>query len=188
MAGTPSLRQGGTCNIAKKLQKGDPEFFSVLRGELRRFFMFSLGQGSLGTFFSRGCTPSICHHANKGTSGLWNKEIFDFSITFPVENDRRKYRYLQTKVNQWLAFAAIWRKKIIFSLIHYQQKVDLNTSQKALAFVTIRHRKYHLYVQLYYTKIYARIRICGKILLSYIFVWRKVQKIWYFRETETHEN
>ena len=37
-------------------------------------------------------------------------------------------------------------------------------------------------------QIYAKIRICGKMLLSYIFVWRKAQKIWYFRETETYEN
>ena len=35
---------------------------------------------------------------------------------------------------------------------------------------------------------YTRTHICGRILLAYIFVWRKVQKIWYFRETETYEN
>ena len=42
-----------------------------------------------------------------------------------------------------------------------------------------RIRKFH---------IYAKIHICGKMLLSYIFVWRKTRKIWYFRETETYEN
>ena len=38
---------------------------------------------------------------------------------------------------------------------------------------------------------YTRTRICGKILLSYIFVWRKVQKIWYSvkrKHTKTNKN
>ena len=44
-------------------------------------------------------------------------------------------------------------ENLIFSLIYRQQKVDLNTSKKWLVFVTIRHGKFHLYVQLLYRKI-----------------------------------
>ena len=41
----------------------------------------------------------------------------------------------------------------IFLLKFRQRKDDLNTSKKSLVFVTIRHRKFYLYVQLLYTKI-----------------------------------
>ena len=44
-------------------------------------------------------------------------------------------------------------ENFIFSLKYCQQKVDLNTSKKSFVFATIRHRKFHLYVQLSYTKI-----------------------------------
>ena len=44
-------------------------------------------------------------------------------------------------------------KNFIFYLKYCQQTVDLNASEKSLVFVTIRHRKFHLYVQLSYTKI-----------------------------------
>ena len=44
-------------------------------------------------------------------------------------------------------------ENFIFLLKYRQQKVDLNTSKIPLVFVTIRHRKFHLYVQLSYTKI-----------------------------------
>ena len=44
-------------------------------------------------------------------------------------------------------------ENFIFSLAYRQWKVDLNTSRKSLVFGTIRHRKFHLYVQLSYTKI-----------------------------------
>ena len=55
-----------------------------------------------------------------------------------------KYKHLQRKVDQWLVFAVIRQK---------MSSVDLNASEKSLVFVTIRHRKFHLYVQLSYTKI-----------------------------------
>ena len=42
---------------------------------------------------------------------------------------------------------------LIFLLKYRHRKVDLNTSEKLLVFVTIPHRKFHLYVQLTYTKI-----------------------------------
>ena len=44
-------------------------------------------------------------------------------------------------------------ENFIFSLKYHQRKVDLNTSQKSLVFVTIWLRKFHLYVKLSYTKI-----------------------------------
>ena len=43
-------------------------------------------------------------------------------------------------------------ENFIFSFKYRQQKVDLNASEKSLIFVTIRHRKCHLYVQLSRTK------------------------------------
>ena len=73
------------------------------------------------------------------------------------------------------------------SLLKYRQrKVDLNTTKKCLfswqddkeSFIfTYSHciRKFH---------IYARIPICGKMLLSYIIIWLN-QKIWHFPKTET---
>ena len=74
-----------------------------------------------------------------------------------------------------------------FLLKYCQRKVDLYTSKKLLVFVTIRNfivtssyhiRKFH---------VYAKIRIYGKMLLSYIFVWSKAQKIWYFRDRNIRE-
>ena len=44
-------------------------------------------------------------------------------------------------------------ENFIFSLKYRQRKVDLNTSEKSLVFVTIRHRKFHPYVQLSHKKI-----------------------------------
>ena len=61
----------------------------------------------------------------------------------------KKYKNLQQKVDQWFAFAV----NFIFSLKYRQWKVDLNSSEKSPVFVTIRHRKFHLYVQLSHTKI-----------------------------------
>ena len=45
------------------------------------------------------------------------------------------------------------QRYFIFSLKYCQRKADLNTSEKSLVFLTIRHRKFHLYAQLSYTKI-----------------------------------
>ena len=44
-------------------------------------------------------------------------------------------------------------ENFIFSVKYRRQRVDLNTSKKLLGFVTIRHRKLHLYVEVSYTKI-----------------------------------
>ena len=44
-------------------------------------------------------------------------------------------------------------ENLIFLLIYRQLKVDLDTSKKSLVFVTTRHRKFHIYVQLWYAKI-----------------------------------
>ena len=83
-------------------------------------------------------------------------------------------------------------KNFIFSFKYRQRKVYLYTSKKSLVFITVRHKKFHRKFKSSYRvrkfHIYTRIRICGKMLLSYIFVWRKVKNIWYFRETETYEN
>ena len=93
-------------------------------------------------------------------------------------------------IKSWLmaCFPCNTTENFIFSLKYCQQKVDPNTSRKSHVFGTIRHfiftssyliRKYH---------IYAKKRICGMMLLPYIFLWRKAQKIWFIRETETYEN
>ena len=66
----------------------------------------------------------------------------------------------------------------------HQRKIPCfryNTTETFIFMSSYRIRKFH---------IYARIRICGKILLSYIFVWRKAQKIWYsvkWKHTKTNE-
>ena len=64
-----------------------------------------------------------------------------------------KYKHLQRNVDQWFVFAAI-RCRTFHLLVKYRQRtVDTNTSEKSLVMVTIRHRKFHLYVQLLHTKI-----------------------------------
>ena len=94
----------------------------------------------------------------------------------------------------WIQFCfsfAVIRQKISFFCLNIVNEKLTKTLAKNILFSlqygiensifmsSYRVRKFH---------IYARIRICGKMLLSYNFVWRKVQKIWYFRETETFEN
>ena len=44
-------------------------------------------------------------------------------------------------------------ENFIFFVKYPQQKVHLKTSQKSLFFVTLQHRKFHLYIELSYTKI-----------------------------------
>ena len=44
-------------------------------------------------------------------------------------------------------------ENFIFELKYRQWKVALNTSKKSLVFVTIQHKKFHLYGQLSYTQI-----------------------------------
>ena len=70
-------------------------------------------------------------------------------------------------------------ESLIFLLKHRQQKVELNTSKKPIAFVTIRHRNFHLYTQLLHTKI------------SYFHEITHLQKddaFLYFRLKESSEN
>ena len=58
-------------------------------------------------------------------------------------------------IKSWLmaCFPCNTTENFIFSLKYCHQKVDPNTSRKSHVFGTIRHRKFHLYVQLSYTKI-----------------------------------
>ena len=87
-------------------------------------------------------------------------------------------------------------ENFIFLLKYRLQKFGLNTSKKSLVFVTIRHRKFHLYVQLSYTKIsYLRknthlqkdaalSHFCLKESSKNIFLWNgnigTVTKAWSF--------
>ena len=85
----------------------------------------------------------------------------------------------------------------IFLLKYRQPKVDLNAGEKLLVFITKRHRKFHLYPQLPYTKVsYLRknthLRKDAAFLHfrlkesseNMIFPWngntRKLMKIWSF--------
>ena len=88
-------------------------------------------------------------------------------------------------------------ENFIFLLKYRQQKVDLNTSKKSLVFVRIRQRKFHLYVQVSFTKIsyvprnmhlrkdaaflHFRLRESSDNIISQ---WngnlRKLTKLWYF--------
>ena len=43
-------------------------------------------------------------------------------------------------------------ENFIFSLNYLRQKVELNISLKMFVFITIRHRTFHLYAQLSFTK------------------------------------
>ena len=61
-----------------------------------------------------------------------------------------KYKHLQRKVDQWLQYDVA---DFIFSLKYRQRKVDLNGGEKLLVFVAKRHRKFHPYAHLSYTKI-----------------------------------
>ena len=78
-------------------------------------------------------------------------------------------------------------ENFIFLLKYRQRKVDLNTSKKPLVFVTIRQKISSLRAAITYENfIFTQKYTFAK--RSYIFVWRKVKKIWYFRETETYES
>ena len=64
-----------------------------------------------------------------------------------------KYKHLQRKLTNGLFSLQYDVANFFFLLKYRQRKVDLNTSEKPLVFITIRHKKFHLYVQLSYTKI-----------------------------------
>ena len=70
-------------------------------------------------------------------------------------------------------------ENVIFSLKFHQRKVDLNTGKKSIAFLTIRHKKFHLYVQLSFTKIP---NLCKSTHL------RKDAAFLHFRLKESSEN
>ena len=98
------------------------------------------------------------------------------------------YKHLQRKLTNGLFWLQYDVANFIFSLKYCQWKVDLNAGEKSLVFVTKRHRKFHHHsYRIRKFHIYAKIRIYGKMLLSYIFVWSKAQKIWYFRDRNIRE-
>ena len=94
------------------------------------------------------------------------KEIRDSFITFPAGYYKKNLNIFS---GNWPIACFCWNE-----LKYHQRKVDLNTSQKSLVFFKIdinlifmqsyRIRKFH---------ICARICICGKMLLSYMFVWNR---------------
>ena len=85
-------------------------------------------------------------------------------------------------------------ENFIFSLKYRQRKVGLNTSEKSLVFVTIRHRKFHLYVQLPYTKIfiftqeYAFAERCCFLTFSFEGKFRKYDISVKRKHAKTNEN
>ena len=81
------------------------------------------------------------------------KEIFDSWITFSAGYYTQNINIFNEKLTIHLLSLQYEVKNFIFLLKYRQRKVDLSTSQKSLVFVTMRHRKFHLYTQLSYTKI-----------------------------------
>ena len=79
------------------------------------------------------------------------KEILHSSITFPARYYQKNINIFKEKLTNCL-FLKYNVEKFIFSIKYRQRKVDLNTSEKSLVSITIRHRKFHIYVQLSYTK------------------------------------
>ena len=79
------------------------------------------------------------------------KEILDSSITFPAGYYMRNVNIFNEKLTNRLFLLQYGVKNFIFSLKYRKQKVDLSTNQKSLVFVTMRHRKLYLCVQLSYT-------------------------------------
>ena len=79
------------------------------------------------------------------------------TITFPAGHYIKNTNIVNKKLANRLF--SLQYENFIFWLKYRQQKVDLKTTQKLLVFVTIQHRKFHLYVQLSCMKIkyiYAR--------------------------------
>ena len=70
-------------------------------------------------------------------------------------------------------------ENFILLLKYCQRKVYLNASKKSLAFVTTRHRKYNLYVQLSFTKI-SYLRKSTHL--------RKDAAFWHFHSKKSSEN
>ena len=84
-------------------------------------------------------------------------------------------------MKSWLIVCFLCNKTENFILLlkYCQRKVDLNASKKSLVFVTTRHRKYNLYVQLSFTKI------------SYLRKSTHLQKnsaFWHFHSKKSSEN
>ena len=70
----------------------------------------------------------------------WDLRFFDH-VSCRILSEKYKHLCCNTTENY------------IISLKHRQRKVDLNASKESLVFVTMRHRKFYLYVQLSHTKI-----------------------------------
>ena len=81
------------------------------------------------------------------------KQILHSLITFPTEYQRKNINIFNEKLTNGLFQLQYDVADFIFSLKYRQRKVDLNAGEKSLVFVTKRHRKFHLYAQLSYTKI-----------------------------------
>ena len=118
------------------------------------------------------------------------KDLCDSSITFPAGYYGENKNIFQRKVDQCLVFALMRQKIWSFRLNIVKEKLSETLGKNRLFSLqyyienfiftsSYRIRKFH---------IYAKIHTCGKMLLSYIFVWRKAKKMRYFRETETYEN
>ena len=106
-------------------------------------------------------------------------------------------RFLQDIGKIWISSTKSWKmvsfrcnttENFIFWFKYRQPKVDLNTKKKWLVFVTIQHRKFHLYAKLSYTKIsyfaaFLHFRLKGS-LENMIFPWNgniwKLTKVSFF--------
>ena len=80
-------------------------------------------------------------------------EILDSSITFLTDISEKKYKHIHRKLTNGLFWLQYNVANFIFLLKYRQPKVDLNAGEKLLVFITKRHRKFHLYPQLPYTKV-----------------------------------
>ena len=119
---------------------------------------------------------------------LKEKKKIDDSMTLFPEGYYRKNMNIFNEKLKMACFCCNTTEYFIFSLKYRQRKVDLNTSKESLVFVTIQSFIFTTSYRIRKFDIYAKTCICRKMLVSYIFAWRKAQKIWYFRETETYEN
>ena len=81
------------------------------------------------------------------------KEMLDSSITFPARYYSKYINIFTEKLTNRSLLLQYEVENFIFSLTYGQPKFYQNTSEKLLIFITIRHRKFHLFVQLFYTKI-----------------------------------
>ena len=79
------------------------------------------------------------------------KGILGSLITFPAGHFRKNIIIFNEKLTNRLLSLQYDVENSILLLRYRQRKVELNTSKKSLLFVTIRHKKFQLYIQLSYT-------------------------------------